>query len=299
MSDPVGNPVGKAAKNTFPITATACCLNTLSDIAAQINNSWKKRWEMESPGLCFRGGDSDGYDLNPSLLREPYPEGLEDLAKLENSLWVEFRLRSQPLLGRQVSSGWEAMLIMQQFGLPTRLLDWSKSLAIAAYFSVRDINSDENGVVWLMASRYLMEQRGAIGVWRTAVGDPTIASMSLRDGDTGLLVEFNEQIPVTLDPDRFVQRMTAQRGIYTLHTFKRHALESLAETDRKKFGDACYLHKIVIPRSAKAGLRSELLVIAGVSEETLFPDIEGFARDFVWEQYRLRRGEIGPKNKKQ
>jgi hypothetical protein len=53
--------------------------------------------------------------------------------------------------------------------------------------------------------------------------------------------------------------------------------------DRDEHGDACFLHKIIIPKEAKESLRSELMVVAGISEETLFPDIEGFARDFVWE----------------
>jgi hypothetical protein len=32
----------------------------------------------------------------------------------------------------------------------------------------------------------------------------------------------------------------------------------------------------------------------GVSEETLFPDLDGFARDFMMEHKRLARREIGP-----
>jgi hypothetical protein len=90
-----------------------------------------------------------------------------------------------------------------------------------------------------------------------------------------------------------VARMVVQHGIYTLHTFQRNALELLVEKDRGEHGDRCYLHKIVIPASVKPGMRSELSVIAGISEETLFPDIEGFARDFVWEPRRKKAGEIG------
>jgi len=88
--------------------------------------------------------------------------------------------------------------------------------------------------------------------------------------------------------------MIVQHEIYTLHTFKRYAIELLAETDRLKQGNKCFLHKIIIPAKAKAGMRSELSVVAGISEETLFPDLEGFARDFVAEQKRKAAGEIDP-----
>lgn len=147
---------------------SACCFNVLSDQVADINRFWKRRWNMRMPGFFFRGVSRSTHDLNPSLLREPHPSDNEELALLENNLWVEFRLRSKPLLGYQVRDAWEAMFIMQQHGLPTRLLDWSRSLAAAAYFAARDLDVDDDGAVWVMASRYLMETRGIFGPWRTA-----------------------------------------------------------------------------------------------------------------------------------
>jgi hypothetical protein len=102
-------------------SGNACSFGELSDLVADINESWKERWKLEGPGHCFRGMDAHNYDLNPGLLRSPYPEKLEDLTRLENSLWVDFRLRSKPLLGHHVQNAWEALLIMQQYGFPTRL----------------------------------------------------------------------------------------------------------------------------------------------------------------------------------
>jgi len=269
-------------------SGTACCLNSLSDCVASINNEWKKRWRTNDPGVCFRGADSADYDLNPSLLRPPYPEAAEELAKLENELWIEFRLRSKPLLGHHVSGGWEALLTMQQYGFPTRLLDWSRSLAVAAHFSIRDVDLSNDGCVWVMAGRHLMEYRGVESAWRTAVGDPSIENLSLRENKEGL-DEFMKHSPVPLCPDQIVPRMIAQRGIYTLQSFERDALETIAIKDRINHGQACFLHKILIPAHIKESLRSEILVVAGVSEESIFPDIEGFARDFVSE-YKRKRG---------
>mgnify|MGYP003635523321 FL=1 len=264
---------------------SACCFNSLSDVVASINGEWKKRWGQENPGFCFRGTDIESYDLNPSLLRKPYPDIPSDLAKLENTLWVEFRLRSKPLLGHNVSGGWEALLTMQQYGFPTRLLDWSRSLAVATYFAIRDIEKHEDGAVWVMAARHLMELRGVMGSWRTVVGDPSIENLSLREDDKDL-DKFMENTPVPVSPDQFVSRMIAQRGIYTLHSYEKDSLELLAMKDRDQHGDSCFLHKIVIPAHVKEGLRSEILLVAGITEETIFPDIEGFARDFVNEYKR-------------
>ena len=278
---------------TIEASGTAHCLSSLSRCIGEINEGWKDRWDMQPPGLCFRGVDDEAYDLNPSLLRPPFPSAFEDLAHIENGLWVDFRLRSKPLLGYQVQNAWQALLIMQQHGFPTRLLDWSGAIAIGVYFAVRNIEMKQDGAVWVLAGRYLMERRGTKGAWRTAVGDPRIESMALREGPNGL-EEFVAQPPVPLNPDQLVPRMIAQRGIYTLHTFEKYALEKLATQDREAFGDQCFLHKIIIPAPAKASMRAELAVVAGVSEGSLFPDLEGFAREFVWEHKRKAIGEIGP-----
>jgi len=261
-------------------TITACCFGALSGIVAEINEGWKERWDGEMPGFCFRGTDDARYDLNPGLLRPPYPEDPAELCGLENSIWADFRLRSKPLLGRQVSGDWEAFLIMQQFGFPTRFLDWSRSLAVAAYFAARDLDNEQDGAVWVMASRYLMEARGLKGVWRAMIGNSFLEPLRPRVNADGL-AEFNAQLPIAVSPDMLVDRIVAQHGIYTLHTFDRHALERLGVTDRAEHDGACFLHKVIIPGPAKAGFRSEISVVAGVAEETLFPDLDGFARGFV------------------
>lgn len=270
----------------------ACCFQVLSERLAAINQHWKQRWRMENPGLLFRGIARAHHALDPSLLRPPYPRDDADLAGVENSLWAEFQLRSMPLLGRSVRTAWEATFIMQQHGLPTRLLDWSRSLAVAAHFAVRDLEVEEDGAVWIMAARHLMELRGGLGVWRTMVGDPSIEGLAVREDAAGL-AEFNAQTPVPLSPHQVDPRMIAQQGMYTLHSFARGALEQLAKQDRATHGPACFLQKITIPADCKVAFRLELPVIAGVKEDTLFPDLGGFARGFAQEWWEISQGQRG------
>ncbi len=266
----------------------ACTFAELSATLEQINEHWKNRWNLGCPGFCFRGADIASYNLNPSLLRWPHPEKIDDLAGQENSLYVEFRLRSKPLVGHLVTSAWEAMLTMQQYGFPTRLLDWSKSLAVATYFAVRDIDCDKDGAVWIMASRRLMELRGQNNAWRTVIGDPSVETLAMKDSPNEI-ENPDDQVPAPIAPDQFASRMIVQQGIYTLHSYRRFALERLAAADRLEFGDAAFLHKITIPACAKEGLRSELLLLAGITEDVLFPDLDGLARGIVAEFKRVRR----------
>lgn len=270
----------------IPPSGAVHSFRDIIDAVGHINISWKERWGMDDPGFCFRGCDDQTYSLNPSILRDFCPTDLEQLALLENNIWTEFRVRSIPLLGRHVSNAWEALLIAQQHGLPTRFLDWSRNIAVAAYFAVRDIQlDDKDGAIWLMAGRHLMELRSLNGFHKTVIGDPNIASMGVRDGIVGI-EDFNEQEPIVIQPDQVVPRIVAQGGIYTLHTFRKYALEMNAIRDREQHGDGCYLHKLIVPSCCKDGIRSELSLACGISEETVFPDLDGFARSFLFDLKR-------------
>jgi len=45
----------------------------------------------------------------------------------------------------------EWLALMQHYGLPTRLLDWTESVLVAAYFAVCDENhADKNGKIWIL-----------------------------------------------------------------------------------------------------------------------------------------------------
>ena len=155
------------------------------------------------------------------------------------------------------------------------------------------MDAEEDGAVWVMAARHLMELRGIPGAWRTIVGDPRIDGLAPREGVDGL-DDFNAEPPVPIYPHQLDPRMIAQQGMYTLHSFSRGALEELAEEDRREHGPACFLHKITVPANCKVAFRSELPVVAGVREDTIFPDIGGFARGFVDEWRARSRGQIGP-----
>ena len=79
----------------------------------------------------YRGCTSPSYSRLPSLLRE------ESQEKREGYLAIEFRRRAHSRL-KGISSQFDWLCAMQHYGLPTRLLDWSESLAVALYFSIGD-----------------------------------------------------------------------------------------------------------------------------------------------------------------
>lgn len=104
-------------------------------------------------GNFFRGQSDCAWPLRPTLLRLPYPAdaGADQLLSLEGALRESFRSRAHLYLKPAlVPSGTNAFVwwqVMQHYGAPTRLIDWTQSPYVAAYFAVVD-HWDRDGVVW-------------------------------------------------------------------------------------------------------------------------------------------------------
>ena len=245
-----------------------------------IGKHWEHRWSPAPMRLWFRGVDDGRFSLDPGLLRAPYVGG--DLEQAESDISSDFRVRGRPYFPSPPQSGWEEMFLMQHYGFPTRLLDWSESLATAAYFAARDIDSSVDGAVWVMSPQFLTHR--AQGEYATHVATthswlrPYEQCVSRRN-----LEEFNKLVPLPLLPDHFDTRIVAQRGRFTVHTFALGSLSTLAKEDRQQYGDACFLHQIRIPVEAKSTIRQQALIVGGASEDTLFPDLEGLSRSMRWE----------------
>jgi hypothetical protein len=193
--------------------------------------------------LWFRGVNNVDYPLVPRLYRSD--SEVADLLALEGEMLAEFRSRSRPLLTSEMASDWEHLFVMQHYGVPTRLLDWSENALFALYFALS-----------------AAEQKGY----------PTDAAVWILDP----AVWNREVVPGMKSPGNPVCVGDAVLGDYE----PGRSLQAVFEE-----GDfpATTLRRLRLPREALGELNEQLRLL-GFRESMIYPDLGGLATEIRVEQ---------------
>lgn len=219
----------------------------------------------------FRGHSHASWLLEPSWYRlaSPIP-GIGDEYYYEDTLLMNFQLRAPTFLERLPATDWEWLFLMQHYGLPTRLLDWTESSLIALYFAIRDNAGNEDAAVWVMNPWWLNRQ--TFGEYALFPADDPRAGQHapLRPGR-----KLKGKWPLAITPIHSSQRIVAQRGVFTIHGTERAALNRLA---RRRGKERPCLRRIVIPSTYVGTVRREL-AISGIGESLIFPELSGLCRE--------------------
>ena len=219
--------------------------------------------------IWWRGQSNSSWPLIPKIYREGY-EAFEE--SMNHRFMNKARSRYTNCPAKDDFSSW--LFLMQHYGLPTRLLDWSESPLVALYFAVHNRKHDkEEGVLWglnpiklnLLESR---EQRIYLATNKFAKPIFT-AAFTLHK-------EANSIKNCSVQTDEFDIRHMVQLSVFTIHG-RGNPLEEL-------YANEGFLYKIVIPAEAKRTLRRSLRLL-GVSESSIFPDLEHLAKDIEFTEF--------------
>jgi hypothetical protein len=216
----------------------------------------------------FRGHGSTRWQLQPSLYRKRAAGGVGAQYYSEAQLLESFKLRAPRYLDRLPRDDWEWLFVMQHYGLPTRLLDWTESALVALYFAVRDHRGDADPAVWVTNPWWINRQvfdDYVLFSTDDARAQPWRVGASERECSAA---------PAAILPVYGSARIQAQRGMFTIHGSDRHGLDALSRRTR---GEVC-LHRLVLPHDAVARVRRELWV-AGIDETLIFPELDGLCRE--------------------
>ncbi len=166
------------------------------------------------------------------------------------------------------------LMLLRHYGVPTRLLDWSLSPHVAAYFSVRS-HDRKDGEIWAFDER-LYEQEGA-KQWRKYPETTTDGSGDPSKFDHDLTTAFLVPQPSDWFVCQFYSgfpRQIAQQGAYSFTPrFGRDHAEVIAALLRK----IDHYRRYVIKANLKPAIKKILREKHGIWRGSLFPDLAGAA----------------------
>jgi hypothetical protein len=169
---------------------------------------------------------------------------------------------------------------MQHYGVPTRLLDWSESPLIAAFFAAGPGASDDSpGIVWsLDPFRMNGLMHGATSLFSTVspqvsafINPPFSDKDAERDGAAAFF------------PHHVDLRLLVQLACFTIHGSST-PLDQHAEA-------GVFLRRFIIPVDAKRHIFNQLFRV-GVRRSTLFPDLGGLAAEVDALRFQERPNEV-------
>ncbi|MBN2371377.1 MAG: FRG domain-containing protein [Vicinamibacteria bacterium] len=201
----------------------------------------------------------------------------------------DFQRRSGHLISSPpTSDDWlEWLAVMQHYGAPTQLLDWSYSPYVAAHAAVKDKDGPLEGdaAVWAVDAQWLAKRVERL-LRRYRLDKMLARFLEKRSGEffvrlfrAGKRVKF----VYPLNPLRLNERLTIQQGVFLCQgDLEASFAENLRATVANAMNRDDHM-KLFVIRGCHWDALDELRHM-NVTEASLFPEIDGFARDY---RYRL------------
>ncbi len=278
-------------------------------------------WEFVEPdkwGWVFRGIRKHYYPLksvldrridNRRIFGSAHSYSEIDRQTAEGYLLSQFKKGAHHFIEASMvpddNNTLEWLALMQHYGTPTRLLDFTRSPYVACFFALEEISTKqaqpkdtikedknaavENCAIWAVDTLWLIRN----SFRRIAKKFPGYTEDSLLDSgfmaknfDT-LSVKYQKPLILPIVPSRSNPRLLVQQGLFLCPSIAEGGLEKnlLSYNDDTQDMDQ-HVCKIIIEGRIRTEVLSELRLM-NISRASLFPDLQGYASSLSHElEYR-------------
>ena len=248
---------------------------------------WSDNQEVQeikySPKLWFRGLRAAAYPLLPALGRN----GLH--AEYESVYLSKFKSKAFPYLDQiSLRSGaegtgayWEWLFLMQHYGIPTRLMDWSEDALVALIFAI-DLEATEeemsnDAAVWCL-NPVQLNTAFTFHDYYPEGYIPNIQEKGVYEMFGPQKNPFQNKKPAAVYSPINSPKIIVQRGTFMVFPY------TVPMVDMKDLSDSYqYLFKIVIAKEFRASL-TEQLRRYGITKAQLMPELKSIALELIQEE---------------
>ena len=243
-------------------------------------NSWQQfvkiaeALDVGDPGTvayAFRGHSIAEWALQPSLLRKLGQEISEERAlEVERKALEEFQSQAHLHLSTNTLSSTTDVVswwtLMQHHGAPTRLIDWTRSIFVAAYFAVTS-EPTMAGAIWGVHARTLSQlMTEKYGDVEFPTFRNTIEQKFLQSGAAPVLTFVHRKARTA--------RMISQQGLFSICDNVLGDQGAILIDIMPTKSDKPFILKLVIPASLKATFLRNLRGM-NITANSLFPGLDG------------------------
>jgi hypothetical protein len=248
-------------------------IKSVQDII-KIGVSLSKSW--------FRGHSETFNNLTPGIFREKYSMQFSFKPDFELRIYEEFKRVAPSISNLDFSSNGdlEWLFVMQHYGLPTRLLDWSESILVAAFFAVEK-NQESDAELWAMYPDMINQIYGFEGMPIIKYNKDLqfLASEHRHTNPKQLSEELGlkktPNTPMALRPPIKFERMVLQQSVFTIHPRPKKNKSIINILKSKE-----HLIRYIIPKNYKNKILSDLYSI-GINKRTLFGDLTSLSESIL------------------
>ncbi len=230
----------------------------------------------------YRGQRFSEFQLEPSRFRDKFEIPNNDpylskrvTYKVKNDLLAlrEFKKEYKKLCGDKGYGDIYYLYLMQHYGVPTRLLDFSTNSLVALYFSVAEVNpvdlKKEDQELSGTMFDYNKESSAVYCIDPMYVNHHSFNKKEIIDLSAYKFSSINNlDFPICVKPreSKIDERLIRQSGVFVCFGSMIHPLDYYSI-------DEMNMLKIIIPNSKRASIKKQLKREFGIDESFLFPDI--------------------------
>lgn len=250
---------------------------------------------------AFRGQSDSSWPLQSTIERyhnDFTTNGLEYLDNREFWILRQFQRRAHKYIDAppDIENRLEWLALIQHYGGPTRLLDFTHSFYIASYFAME--KSAGEAAIWAINLSALESNHQKMGNHETI---DHVNRRHIQDVEKILLENSQKKYVLNVEPDKLNERISIQQGLFIVpFDITASFIENLAGTfdfDVNIFDDsnAIFLDpakilnsyaslpaviKILLPHNIHDDAMRDLKNM-NITAATLFPGLEGFSRSLI------------------